>query len=300
MGVGGTPYPGEARRLSVTRFNILVERARVLRLSQGPSVSPPVCTSPNSDSGHSAPTSPTRPTIQGRRRLHVLPTMTNQCGPPLDSPASDETGRGAGRSPSTSPVPAKTAETTKKLKPYLVSIDNTYLQRVTQVLERLERREHLERRQTPAVPPRPKPRAVQTPTKTVKQRTVLRYIVRKDEGSAHRAEAQPPAQSTPPREAPDPDGSNTPLSEAATPRGQSPAMVNEEGPLQSYPNDGGSASEADDTSTPPTEIEQYGSPPSTDNTGGTRESGAQPSAPEQTSAKADVSACQREHAGMYQ
>jgi len=64
-GVRGTPYPGEVLRHSVTGFKHLVERARALRLSQGPGVSPPVCKSPSSDSGHSVPASPTRPTIQG-------------------------------------------------------------------------------------------------------------------------------------------------------------------------------------------------------------------------------------------
>jgi len=122
-GVRGTPYQGEVPCHSVTGFKHLVERARLLRLSQGPSVSPPVCRSPSSDSGHSVPTSPTRPTIQRRRRLHILPTTTNQYGPPLDGPARDETGRGAGKSPS--PTPAATDDTAKKLEPYLASIDNT-------------------------------------------------------------------------------------------------------------------------------------------------------------------------------
>jgi len=65
-GFGGTPYPGEGRRLTVTGFNFLVERARELRLAQGLCVSPPVCQSPIGDCGSNMPTSPTRPTIQGR------------------------------------------------------------------------------------------------------------------------------------------------------------------------------------------------------------------------------------------
>jgi len=80
-GVRGTPYPGEVTRHSVTGFKHLVERARALRLSQEPSVSPPVCQSPSSDSGHSVPASPTRPTIQGRRRLPALPPTTRMDHP---------------------------------------------------------------------------------------------------------------------------------------------------------------------------------------------------------------------------
>jgi len=124
-GVRGTPYAGQVPRHSVTGFNHLVERGRVLRLLQGPSVSPPVCKSPSSDSGHSVPTCPTRPIIQGRRRLNVPHTTTNQHGTPLDGPARYETGRGAGKSPSPSLTPAATDDTAKTLKPYLASIDNT-------------------------------------------------------------------------------------------------------------------------------------------------------------------------------
>jgi len=193
-GVRGAPYPGEVQRHSVTGFNILVERARVLRLSQGPSVSPPVCKSPSSDSSHSVPASPTRPTIQGRLRLHVLPTTTIQCGPPLDGPARHETGRSADKSQNTSPTPAVTDDAARKLGPYLASIDNTlkelgpclaqvnvlapYLDHVAKILEQIKRLERRKQRQTPVVTSRPKSR-VPTPTKT-KQQTVIKYIVRKD------------------------------------------------------------------------------------------------------------------------
>jgi len=81
------------------------------------------------------------------------------------------------------------------------------------------------------------------------------------------------AQSTPPREALGSDGSDTPLSEVATPRGQSPATVDGEGTSQSCPNDGGSASEADEAPTHPTEIEQSGGPLSTDPNDRPREAG---------------------------
>jgi len=98
--------------------------------------------------------------------------------------------------------------------------------------------------------------------KTAKQKTIIKYIVKKDEDSAPReAVAQPTAQSTPHREAPDSNGSDTPFSEATRPRGQSPATVNRKGTLQSCPNDEGSASEADEAPTPQTEIEQFGGPP---------------------------------------
>jgi len=143
-----------------------------------------------------------------------------------------------------------------------------------------------------------------TPTKTAKQKTVIRYIVRKDEDSAHReAGAQPTAQSTPHGEAPDSDGSDTPFSEAATLCGQSPETVNGEGTSQSCPNDGRSASEADEARTLPTEIEQSGgssiSYDSADNTDRPREERAQPTVPDQTSNRTGMSTCQREHEVMY-
>jgi len=40
-GSTSTPHPEEARRLTVMGFNLLVERARIMRLTQAPSVSPP-------------------------------------------------------------------------------------------------------------------------------------------------------------------------------------------------------------------------------------------------------------------
>jgi len=159
-----------------------------------------------------------------------------------------------------SPTPAATGDAARTLEPYLAAIDNMlkelgpclaqmnvlapYLKRVTQVLERLDCRELLKRRQTPVVTPRPKPR-VPTPTKP-KQQTVIRYIVRKDEDGAHRESGAPPtAKSRPPREALGSDGSDTPPSEGATPRGQSPAKVDGEGTSQGSPHDGGSTDEAD-------------------------------------------------------
>jgi len=91
------------------------------------------------------------------------------------------------------------------------------------------------------------------PTKP-KQRTVIRYIVKKDEDGAHRESgAQPTAQSTPPREALGSDGSDTPPSEGATPRGQSPAKVDGEGTSQSGPHDEGSTDEAETSHTWPRE-----------------------------------------------
>jgi len=127
-----------------------------------------------------------------------------------------------------------------------------YLERVTQVLERLERQDSLERRQTPVVTPRPKPK-VPTPTKP-KQRTVIRYVVRKDEDGAHREfGAQPTAQPPPPREALGSDESDTPPSEGNTPRGQSPVMVDGECTSQSSPRDEGSTDEAETSHTLPRE-----------------------------------------------
>jgi len=129
-GVRGTPYPGEVTRHQhyVTGFKHLVDRARELRLSQGPSVSPPVCMSLSSDSGHSVPASPTRPTIQGIRRLPALPSTTHRYGSPPDNPAAYETGRDAGKSPSTSPTPSATNDSARKLEPYLASIDIRLIQ----------------------------------------------------------------------------------------------------------------------------------------------------------------------------
>jgi len=105
-GFAGTPHSGEARHLTVTGFNLLVERARMLRLAQELIVSPPVCQSPPGY-GVSTPASPTRPTIQGRRRIQVHEKSQN-----------------------TSPTPVATCDVARTLEPYL--------ERVTQVLERLE------------------------------------------------------------------------------------------------------------------------------------------------------------------
>jgi len=237
----------------------------------------------------------------------VLPPTTHRHESPLDDPATYETGRGAGKSPSTSPTPAATDDTARKLEPYLASIDNTlkglgpclaqinvlapYLEQVARILERLERRERLELRQAPVVPPRPEPRAVPTPITTAKKRTLIRYLGRKDaHGTYREAGAQPTPQSTPLREALGSNGSDTPLSKVATPRGQSPEMVNEEGTSQSCPNDGGSVSEADEAPTRPTEGEQSST---------YRKAGAQPTAPDQTSDGNDMPTCQREHAAMF-
>jgi len=196
-GAAVTPHPGEARRLTVTGFNLLVERARMLRLAQGPSVSLPVCQSPTGFSGTSTPASPTRPTIQGRRRLQV---------PDQHRPLYREE-----KSQNTSPVLAATCDVARTLEPYL--------ERVTQVLERLEA---LAQRPSPAPTPRPKLR-VPTPTKP-KQRTVIqtkqrKVIAKNTYGTCgNNIYGGTGAQSTPPREALGSDVSDTPPSGGATPR----------------------------------------------------------------------------------
>jgi len=107
----GTPYPGEVTHHHhyVAGFKYMVERARALRLSQEASISPPLRTSPSSDSGQSTPASPTQPTIQGRRRLPALPSTKPWCRSPPDNTAAYEPGVGAGESPATSPTPADTS-----------------------------------------------------------------------------------------------------------------------------------------------------------------------------------------------
>jgi len=209
------------RRLTVTGFNLLVERARVLPLTQEPSVSPPVCRSPTGDS---TPASPTRPTIQGSRRLQVLATTTDQHGPPRED-----------KSQNTSQTPAATCDVARTLEPYL--------ERVTRVLERLE---SLVQRSSPVMTPRSKPR-VPTPTKP-KQRTVVRYIVKKYDDHAHR-EAE--AQSTSPVDTLASDVSDTPPSRDTTPRGQSPAREDGADTSQSSALDEGSTDEAETSHTPP-------------------------------------------------
>jgi len=149
----GTPHPVEARRLSVTGFNLLVERARVLRLTQGPSLSPPACRSPTGDS---TPTSPTRPTIQGRRRLQT------ECGPTREDNSQNT---------SSTSTPCEAA-----------CLLEPCLERMTRVLER---HELLVQRPAPAATPRARPRGL-TPTKP-KQK--IRYIVKRGDGHAHREAA---------------------------------------------------------------------------------------------------------------
>jgi len=90
------------------------------------------------------------------------------------------------------------------------------------------------------------------------------------------ARREPGAELTPPGEVLGSDGSDTPPSEAATPRGNSPETVNWRAALQGCQVNWGSASEADEPPTRPTEKQQPSGPPSTDHTDGYRESRAQP------------------------
>jgi len=165
------------------------------------------------------PVSPTRPTIQGRRRLHIPATTTEQRGPPQED-----------KSQNTSPTLAAACDVARTLEPYL--------ERVTQVLERLEL---LAQCPLPVATPRVKPR-VPTPTK-LKQQTVIRYIVRKYDDGGHRASG---TLSTPPIEDLGSDESDTPPSEGATPRGQSPAQEDGAGASQSGPLDEGSTEKEGD------------------------------------------------------
>jgi len=101
-----TPYPGEVTRHQhyVAGFKHMVDRARALRLSQGESISLPLRKSPSSDSGQSTPASPTRQTIQGRRRPPVLPSTKPWCRSPPYNSAAYEPGMGTSESPGTSPT----------------------------------------------------------------------------------------------------------------------------------------------------------------------------------------------------
>jgi len=107
----GTPYPGKETRHQhyVAGLKYMVERANALRASQGESISPPLRKSPSSDSGQSTPASPTRPTIQGRRRLPALPSTKPWCGSTQNNTTAYAAGVGAGESPGTSPTPADTS-----------------------------------------------------------------------------------------------------------------------------------------------------------------------------------------------
>jgi len=150
-GTAGTPHPGGARRLTVTGFNLLVERARILRLTQGPSVSPPKCRSPIGD--NSTTVSPPRPMIRGRRHLQAPTSTVDQRSPTQED-----------RSQNTSLMPVSQCDAARTLEPYL--------DRVTRVLERLEL---LVQHPPPVATPRSTPR-IPKPTK-LRQRTVTRYLV---------------------------------------------------------------------------------------------------------------------------
>jgi len=136
--------------------------------------------------------------------------------------------------------------------------------------------------------PLPQPRAVPTPITTAKQGTIIRYLVRKSDDGTHRKLG---AQSTPPREALDSDGSDTIFSEVTTPRGQSPETVDGGDDVQGCPVDRGSASEADEAPTRPKETKQPSGPPITHNTDRHRKAGAQRTAPDETPDGKDISTC---------
>jgi len=123
-GPTATPDGEGARHLTATGFNLLVERARILRLSQGQRVSTSACRSP-SPSAY-----PDRPRIQGRRRSPILATTRD----------SDT---------NTSPPPMSHCDAARTLEPYL--------ERMTKVLERLELLVHSLPREATPVPTPTKP-----------------------------------------------------------------------------------------------------------------------------------------------
>jgi len=149
----GTPHPGGARRLTVTGLNLLVERARILRLTQGPNVSPPTCRSPTGDS---VTVSPPRPMIQARRHLPAPVSPVHQHRPTQADTNMD-------KSTNTGPIPASQCDAARTLEPYL--------DRVTRVLERLEL---LVQRPPPVAMPPSRPR-IPTPVQ-LRQRSVARYM----------------------------------------------------------------------------------------------------------------------------
>jgi len=107
----GIPYPGEVTRHQhyVAGFKYMMQRVKALRES----ISPPLCKSSSSDSGQSTPASPTRATIQDRRRLPALPATKPWCRSPPDSTATSEhePGLDTGESLSTSPAPLSKRKT---------------------------------------------------------------------------------------------------------------------------------------------------------------------------------------------
>jgi len=195
-----------ARHLTVTGFNLLVERARILRLSQGEKVSPPACltdraigrtVSPTGDSSPSA--YPHRPRIQGRRRSPILDTTVDEYT-------------------NTSPPPVSHCDAATKLEPYL--------ERMTKVLERLELLIHRLPQEVTPVP---------TPINPTQQTTV-RYNM-----EAYRREAEVPLQPNP--DTVGSDGFDSASSRGATPRGPSPQWEGTAGTSLSAPCEGSSSDE---------------------------------------------------------